>query len=198
MGLVYQLPVDLKESDYIELNSSRLVIKSYGLPTIFGYYALATLLLLLALTKSAYAPVLKIYAMSDEINHLLATLLIVTLFCAYLMLVLFYYSQIQITLTCSHCKKELRVFGLTYLKESIAFSQGETKWFIQHFMQSPNMARLRPQTGLEEFQNRGYFELIVQVGSKTLLVDRSSRKNDLENIKQILEESQRQIFPNSI
>ena len=59
---------------------------------------------------------------------------------------------------------------------------------IEAHMDSPNVARLKLQEGTQGFQNKGYFILWLKVNDKTkVLVDRHSRKVDLEKLKALLE-----------
>jgi hypothetical protein len=57
---------------------------------------------------------------------------------------------------------------------------------VDHFMDSPNMAKIYNKTELKQFENRGYFELHAKSNGKNLLIDRHSRKADLVKIKDLL------------
>ena len=67
-------------------------------------------------------------------------------------------------------------------------------FIVNHFLDSPNMAKLRKQQGLtapgvdlNHFENKGYFELLA-INSKDQqnVIDRHSRKIDLIKIKETL------------
>jgi len=53
-------------------------------------------------------------------------------------------------------------------------------------MDSPNMARAQGDEKFKSFQNKGHFELVASNRDHRLIVDRSSRKQDLEDLKVII------------
>ena len=64
---------------------------------------------------------------------------------------------------------------------------------VDHFMDSPNMAKIRSRQGLPStesmtgFENKGYFELnITTADNKSVNIDRHSRKADLLKLKELL------------
>jgi hypothetical protein len=58
---------------------------------------------------------------------------------------------------------------------------------VDHFIDGPNVARLRGGDESRGFQNKGYFTLWVRTaGEELVLVDRHSRKADLLALQTLL------------
>jgi len=67
--------------------------------------------------------------------------------------------------------------------KSIINLRDENQFEIRNYLSSANMARLSVDHNLKGFQNRGYFQLFaINEENKKILIDRHSRKRDLENI----------------
>ena len=66
------------------------------------------------------------------------------------------------------------------LKEKDSFS-------VDHYLDSPNIARRNQEDSLRAFQNQGYFTLKANIeGKRPIVIDRHSRKADLKKIAQLL------------
>ena len=57
---------------------------------------------------------------------------------------------------------------------------------VDHFMDSPNVAKIHNKAELKQFENRGYFELHAISNGKSYLIDRHGRKADLLKMKDLL------------
>lgn len=195
MGLMYIFPVtdNQNEGDRAQVISQSLVLKTYGLPMIFWGYLAAALSVVLIMWLASHAIVLKLLSYSEDptllfLGHLVQWTLIIipiSLVC------FFFYEKVltkkEATLIVSH-----RLFFVTVWKRTIHLNSTDA-FLVKHFMDSPNMAKLRADQGLggdealKHFENKGYFELSVLTDkNKIVSIDRHSRKVDLLKLKDLL------------
>ncbi len=189
MGLMYIMPVSEKEVDRVEISSDEnksITLKSYGLPLIFWGYLAAIVVVILAMGLAIKNPMLKMMEMSDPINQLLAWIVLSTLLAIPLSLIgfLFYEKFISKSgeeLTITHRLFWIPVFKKRYLlKDSKSFQ-------VQHYLSSPNQAKIDGNQDHRAFQNQGYYNLIgILKNDQTVLIDRHSRKADLTKISEVL------------
>lgn len=190
MGLLYLFPTSAEENEFVFIDNKssppKLVISSYGLPGIFWIYAFIAFIVLSLLTYSILDPLQKLFSMAQGFDYVLVTGLVIVLILSYLAILLFLYWRLLIVVTEKTIAVEYRPFGILLYKKILPLTQ-DTKLEIRHFMDSPNLARINQDKNYKQFQNSGYFELLAinSVGSN-LLLDRSSRKNDLEALKTII------------
>ncbi|GAB4016761.1 MAG: hypothetical protein Fur0010_16780 [Bdellovibrio sp.] len=188
MGLLFQFPNQHNDlDDRISIDGEqRSVLKTYGLPWIFwGYYA-AVLVVLFFMYLAIRNPIEAILNSGDSINIALAYLAIaVMLSIALFGLGMLFYEKVLIKkdklLTITHKVFWLPIWKTTYLltsKEAIE---------LAHFMDSPNMARIKHEKGLEAFENRGYFEAIIICEKRgKVAIDRHSQKHDIKKFIELL------------
>lgn len=190
MGLLYLFPTNINETDFIIRSDASqpptVTIKSYGLAWIFWVYAAAALLVLCFLGFSIYNPVLKLFSMATVLDKFLIGAVLATFVLVFLSIFIFLYWQIHIVISPENLCVEYRPFGIKFFSKNIP-KDSAFNLSISHFMDSPNVARLDKNDQFNAFQNKGYFELIVKNNEKTVLLDRSSRKNDLEDLKNIID-----------
>ena len=186
MGLMYLFPTSLDERDHVVIEDQTITLKTYGLPYIFWGYAFGILLLELAMYLAVRSPLEKLASIGDGIDQLIYfSLNLVLLAIPFSLLCFFFYEKVME-------KKgnilflKWRFFGVTVktqqidLKESVPFTVG-------HFIDSPNMARIKDEKALKGFQNKGYFELFAHLANgQSVLIDRHSRKADLEKMIELL------------
>ena len=78
MGLLYVMPISLKEKDRIELiqsnTSKKIILKSYGLPLIFwaSYFTLLLVVAIMGIT--IYGPLSKVIYSQDLLNQFIGLL----------------------------------------------------------------------------------------------------------------------------
>lgn len=194
MGLMYIFPVtdDASEGDRAEVRDSKLILKTYGLPMIFWGYLAALMSVLFLMWMASKAVIAKLLSYNEDptllfLGHMVQWTLILT---PIVLLAFYFYEKILIKkgtqLTIIHKIFFIPVFRKTYkLSSSDSLS-------VNHFMASPNMAKLRASQGLSDesmkhFENKGYFELGIKTEKKPFIaIDRHSRKADLLKMKELL------------
>lgn len=187
MGLLYLLPVSTDEGDRVETSDQAgLTLKSYGLPMLFWGYLAAAFFIITAMFIGIKDPIVSLYKTQDPINQMLSLICGATLVLIPSALLGFFFYEKRVikkekTLKLHYYLFWVKFFGRTFeLKESQSFH-------IEHFMDSPNMAKITNDPELRGFQNKGHFELYATTADeKKVLVDRSSRKADLVKLQQIL------------
>ncbi len=189
MGLLYLFPTNSNESEYVTIKQDAqyqtVTIKSYGLPWIFWVYAAAAILLLGILSSSVYSPMLKLLSIATIADKILILSFVATLVLVFLSIITFLYWQIHIIVTKDSVSIEYRPFGLKIFKKSLKKDATFTLQ-VMHFLESPNMARMQQDERYKDFQNKGYFELMASNQNGKILIDRSSRKQDLEDLLQLM------------
>ncbi|MBY0414265.1 MAG: hypothetical protein K2Q18_08870 [Bdellovibrionales bacterium] len=195
MGLMYIFPVseDASEGDRAEVQDETLTLRTYGLPMIFWGYLGAALSVLLIMWLASRAVVLKLLSYTEDptllfLGHLVQWTLI---FAPIVLFGFFFYEKViskkGATLVVSH-----RIFFITFWKKTYTLSSKDSI-IVNHFMDSPNMAKIRNRQGLgnveamKHFENKGYFELSIKTDKdKQVSIDRHSRKADLVKLRELL------------
>jgi len=188
MGLLYQFPVKESElDDRIKISSDKtLTLKNYGLPYIFWGYLAAILLVVFFMVLAIKDPIARVLAADDEINKFLGYALISILILAPLSLLGLYFFDKEITKKGNLIIIKQSVFWIPFRKKSIQLKD-ENSLIITHFMDSPNVAKLKNQKELRGFENQGYHELFAKgPNSKLTLIDRNSRVGELRKLKELL------------
>ncbi|MBC7714067.1 MAG: hypothetical protein H7177_12060 [Rhizobacter sp.] len=197
MGLMYIFPVtdDSSEGDRVEIKNEELTLKTYGLPMIFWGYLAAAVSVVLIMWLAAHSVIAKLLTYTDDPSMLfLGNLVKWTLILApFVMLAFFFYektlSKKDRTVTVAH-----KLFFIPFLIKKYQLMD-KTSVVVEHFMDSPNMAKIRARQGLPSmeamemkgFENKGYFELnVVTADGKSVNIDRHSRKADLVKMKDLL------------
>lgn len=195
MGLMYIFPVtdNQNEGDRAEIKNGKLILRTYGLPMIFwGYLAAASSVVFLMWIASRET-IAKMLSYTEDPTLVYLGLLVKwsLLLSPVIALGFFFYEKVivkkEATLTVWHKVFFIPIYKKTYdLHSASAF-------LVEHFMDSPNMAKLRRQQGLDgqdamkHFENKGYFELnLINAQSKKIKLDRHSRKVDLIKLKDLL------------
>lgn len=186
MGLLYPFPASEQEVDRIDQNTDSITLKTYGLPMIFWGYLAAFLVVIFAMVLAIKGPLMTMMTSEDAINQKLAYLVLATLFllpfCA--LMAFFYEKWLHKSgdkLTIIH-----RVFFLPVLKKGYDLDT-ETPFVVEHFMDSPNVAKLEKNPDMRAFENQGHFLLHAHLKDhKFIQIDRHSRKADLEKISELL------------
>jgi hypothetical protein len=195
MGLMYIFPVtdDINEGDRATVRESKLILKTYGLPMIFWGYLAAAFAVLLIMWLASHAVILKLLTYKEDptllfLGYLVQWSLILT---PIVLLGFFFYEKVlakkgkELTLT-------YKIFFIPFWKKSFMLTSGDS-FVVNHFLDSPNMAKLRARQGIESaeamkhFENKGYFELCISTDKKpSVVIDRHSRKADLVKLKELL------------
>jgi hypothetical protein len=197
MGLMYIFPVtdNENEGDRALVENQSLVLKTYGLPMIFWGYLAAALSVVLIMWLASRAVVLKLLSYTEDATLLfLGHLVQWTLIFIPILLICFFFYEKVLTKKGQQLTVSYRLFFITVWKKTYQLSGNpEEAILVKHFMDSPNMAKLRAQQGLggvealKHFENKGYFELVIKTDQqKTVHIDRHSRKADLLKLKELL------------
>lgn len=186
MGLMYVFPVGEDETDFVDKKDGSITLKTYGLPYIFWIYAICVVAVIFFMFLAIKAPVLKLIELGDETDATLGYTLLTFVGLMPIFIFGFFFYEKRIikkgkTLTLQH-----RVFGIPLFTEKFEVESTD-ELTIESFIDSPNMAKLNANESNVGFQNKGYFVLYFK--SKTgqkILVDRHSRKADLEKLKKLI------------
>jgi hypothetical protein len=196
MGLMYIFPTsDDQSDDRVAVTADKkIILKTYGLPMLFWGYFLAIVAVIAVMYLASHAVILKLLSYQEDPTMVYLGLLVkYTLLLSPLVLLAFFFYEKNII------KKELeltvvyKVFFLPFWKKSFKLKEKDA-FVVNHFLDSPNMAKIRKQQGLvapgvdlNHFENKGYFELlVVSPSDEQQVIDRHSRKIDLVKIKETL------------
>lgn len=190
MGLMIIFPVSEDETDRVALEKSgtdeKITLKSYGLPLIFWGYLLAMILLIIIMTLATKAPLIKLYHTSDTFNQLIAIAAAATLFLIPFISILFYFYEKVISKSKSNITIIHKVFWLPLRKVSYELKSPDA-FVVEHFMDSPNVAKMQSSSQMRGFENKGYFQMfLITKSDERVFLDRHSRKADLEKMKTLL------------
>lgn len=186
MGLLYPFPATEEEVDRIDQTESSITLKTYGLPMIFWGYLAAFLVVLGAMVLAIRGPLMTMLSSEDAINRLIAYVVLATLILIPLgALMAFFYEKWLIKskgiLVVQH-----RLFFLPVFKKTFKLDN-QTPFIVDHFMDSPNIAKMEKDPKMRAFENQGHFLLRAHLENKDFIVlDRHSRKADLVKIKDLL------------
>ena len=186
MGLLYILPVSEKEKDRIIGVGDSITLKSYGLPSIFWLYFLGIFFILGLMWFAIFDPIMTLAKTEDPLNLFLAYLVLGTLILTPAILLFFFLYEKRVlkkgkNLTLGHYLLGIRLKSNTHLLKEI------DSFTVNHFLTSPNLARLKKNPSMRAFENQGYWELNAELeNGKSIIVDRNNRKADLVKISKIL------------
>lgn len=189
MGLMYVFPVSEEETDFVVKKDNQLILKSYGLPYIFWFYALCCIAVVFFMFLAIKQPVLKLISLGDETDAMLGYSLLTFIGSLPVAILAFFFYEKRIiksqnVLTISH-----RVFGLPVLGQTYQLEAND-HFEVTPFLTSPNVARMKSSEENVGFQNKGYFVLkLVSQSGKKIQIDRHSRKVDLEKLKAMIEKA---------
>ncbi|MBT3982830.1 MAG: hypothetical protein HOE90_15835 [Bacteriovoracaceae bacterium] len=188
MGLLYTMPISKEETDFVTIGDKGLdiTVKSYGLPAIFWAYKLGIVGVMMMLFLAIKSPLETLFSNGEIIDIILVVSVYAVFIVCFLTLfsMFFYYKKIHRKnqmLTVSH-----HLFGIKIKQNSFQLNS-ENPFSVDHYLTSPNMARIGKNHQMSGFENKGYFELFAydQSGT-TLVIDRSNRKSDLHSLCQLL------------
>ena len=185
MGLIYVFPVSSEETDFVHRHDNKLTLKSYGLPYIFWVYAVCVIAVVGLMFFAIREPVLKLVSLGDETDAVLGYSLLTMIALSPVVILAFFFYEKRIIRVGRTISLEHRIFGLKLLSENHEFKDADDL-VIETFLDSPNVARMNRSPENAGFQNKGYFVLYLRKGEKKIVLDRHSRKADLEKLKTLL------------
>lgn len=188
MGLLYQFPIEENElDDRIVVDTDLgLNIKNYGLPMLFWGYLAAIIMVISFMLLAIYAPLLRLIETDDVINKLLGIIVFLTIFSIPSVLLAFFFYEKSIFKNESNMTITQKVFWIPFSKTKIDLLAKDAI-VSDHFMDSPNMAKIYKPDGMKGFENRGYFELFaVDKNQRKYLIDRNSNKTTMKKLRELL------------
>lgn len=191
MGLMYLFPVSEEEDERTEIisntneNKKTIILKTYGLPMIFWGYLAASLIVLGSMWLASKASIEKLLSYQDPGLNALGLLVQYTLVLTPIVLLGFFFYEKQIHKSGKNLKLVFKVFFIPVWAKKIPLDNTDS-FSVDHFMDSPNMAKIYNKAELKAFENKGYFELHATSNGKSLLIDRHTRKADLLKMKDLL------------
>ena len=186
MGLLYLFPENKNDEQFAKVTPNGLTLATYGLPGIFWFYLLATMITLLILSLAIWSPLKKVLTGEDIINYYLGVAAIILIIMIPLVSILFFFYQKSITKKDQTLKIEHKFFGIKIFSSTIKLRK-EDPFVIEHQLDSPNLAKIKNDPALRGFQNKGHFYLKAYDQRGALrYVDRHSRKIDLVKLKELL------------
>lgn len=190
MGLMYLFPSSEEENERIEIlqitDRKTLVLKTWGLPLVFWGYLAASFVVLASMWLASRSAIQKLLTYEDTGLWALAYLVQYTLILSPIILLGFFFYEKQIRKSGTDLKLVYKIFFIPFYSRLIQLDSKDAL-SVDHFMDSPNMAKIHSSSELKQFENRGYFELFAKSGGKNILIDRHSRKADLIKIKNMLD-----------
>lgn len=187
MGLMYLFPVSTEETDFAIKKEESLTLKTYGLPYIFWLYAICSVAVVFFMFLAVKAPILKLIELGDETDALLGNTLLTFIGIIPLIIFTFFFYEKRLIATPATLGIEHRIFGLKVFSEKFQIEPGD-ELSVESFLTSPNVARMKGNPEEKGFQNKGYFVLWLKPAKgKNILIDRHSRKVDLDKLKELLE-----------
>lgn len=191
MGLMYMFPTEKEDSDRIEFiknksdNSDMIILKTYGLPMIFWGYLTTALVVIGTMWLASNSVIEKLLSYNDSGLTALAYLVRFTLILTPVVLIGFFFYEKQIHKNKNELILVFKVFSITLYKKKITIDKSDSLE-VNHYLDSPNMAKIYHKEELKHFENKGYFELKAIANGNKILIDRHSRKIDLIKLKDLL------------
>ncbi|MDD4973490.1 MAG: hypothetical protein PHY93_04025 [Bacteriovorax sp.] len=189
---MYIFPTAIEESDRVEVISSEtrptkktIILKTYGLPMVFWSYLAAILVVIGSMWLASKSAIQKLLSYEDHGLQALAYLVQFTLILTPIVLLGFFFYEKQLKKTGKELQLVFKVFFIQLFSKNIILDSTDSL-SVDHFMDSPNIAKIHNQSELKHFENKGYFELHAISGGKSILIDRHSRKADLIKLKELL------------
>lgn len=190
MGLLYVFPVSEEETDFVVKKDNSLILKTYGLPYIFWFYALCCVTVVFFMFLAIKEPVLKLISLGDDTDATLGYALLTFVGLLPVSILAFFFYEKRIVKKGSELSMIHKVFGITVFSEKFLL-EGSDSLSVEPFLTSPNVARMNSREDNVGFQNKGYFVLwLKSKDGKRIQLDRHSRKVDLEKLKGLIENHQ--------
>jgi hypothetical protein len=192
MGLIYIFPTNENNEndpqnadDRIQITNGQISLKTYGLPPIFWGYLAAILVVFFSMWLATKNLIDKMLNYNDPTLWGLALLVKTILILGPVILLSFYFYEKFLTKKDNELIITHRLFFLNFKTIKLTLDHKDD-FLVEHYLDSPNIAKKLNKDELRSFENRGYFELFGIVNNKKFFIDRSSRKADLIKIKDLL------------
>ena len=183
-------PVSEEEQDRIDIESTNdkksITIKTYGLPMVFWGYLIVILVVIGAMSMAIIGPIQKLIQTGDSINIGLSYAVSATLLGLPLTLLALYFYEKLIKKSGTEINITHKIFWIPVWSKKITLESNDSI-DINHFMDSPNVAKMKKEASMKGFENKGYFELFAKNSNgKSIFLDRHSRKADVLKMRDLL------------
>lgn len=183
-------PVSEEETDRVDIDKNSenktITIKTYGLPLIFWGYLLTIIILIIIMTLATRGPLLKLYYTNDILNQIIALGAAATLFLIPTICLFFYFYEKVIIKSKTSLSVIHKVFWVPVRKLTFILKSNDA-FAVEHFMDSPNVAKMQSSAQMKGFENKGYFQMfLITSDDQRVFLDRHSRKADLVKMKELL------------
>jgi hypothetical protein len=188
MGLLYLFPnddTDTIENDRIIKTADSITLKTYGLPMVFWVYLAAIYIVVFTMWLTIRSSLDKLLTYDDSTMIFLYWLVKGTLTLGPLILLGFFFYEKFLTKSKNSLTITHRIFFIPIFSKKIILDTNESLT-VDHFMDSPNIAKMNSHPDTRGFENKGYFELHAISNGRAIFIDRHSRKSDLLKMKEIL------------
>ena len=191
MGLLYPFPASAEETDFISIETAqsgakKIGLRTYGLPYIFWGYAAASLSIVFFLWLAVQDSLTKLYSMGDPVDQMLVRSLQAFLILLPICSLAFFFYEKKLSRCGDQLKIVQKLFWIPYSVRTYSLRKVEP-FEVMHYIDAPNMARIKSGPESVGFQNKGYFTLWAHLGNgKKIMLDRHSRKADLVGIQALL------------
>ena len=185
MGLLYIMPKSEKEANQISIKKNNYTITSYSLPYIFWIYFLIGMIVISAMSLPAIPIIKKLLLSSNYLDQVMGGITAATLISLPLtgLCFLFYKKAISIKNGSNIIYLKHRFFGFSLIQKTYSI----TKLDVEHFLSSPNVAKINKNEKTKSFENRGHFLLSATLeNGKKVTLDRHTNKADLVGLENLI------------
>ena len=187
MGLLFLMPTRENEINNVEKTQHGVVVRSYPLPFLFWCHLIAIFMVLMFLLIGIWAPMTKMMQSQDMINIVLSwSVLLLFILIPLVLIGIFFYEKsvvrIQQNMSIIH-----RILGIDFRKRDYVLSADKNPFVVEHYLGTPNMAKMEQNQQYRAFQNQGYYILFFfDIEGRKIFLDRNSRKADLKQLATLL------------
>ena len=185
MGLLYIFPTNENETDRVIKSADSITLKTYGLPMIFWGYLAAIYIVIFTMWLVSKSAMDKILTYDDSVMVFIYWMVKLTLTVGPVILLAFFFYEKFLTKSKNKLIITHRLFFIPVYTKKIILDSTDALT-VDHFLDSPNIAKMHSKAETRGFDNRGYFELHALAQGKAITIDRHSRKSDLEKIQHLL------------
>jgi len=187
MGLLYIFPnsEDESDNDRVVKTLDSITLKTYGLPMVFWVYLAAIYVVVFTMWLTIKSALDKMLTYDDVTMIFLYWLVKGTLILAPIILLAFFFFEKFIIKSKTSLTLVYRIFFIPVWRKKIKLDASNAL-SVDHFMDSPNIAKMKSSPETRGFENKGYFELHAMSKGKAIFIDRHSRKSDLVKMQELL------------
>ena len=185
------MPVEHNELDdriqEKDINGVKAIsVRNYGLPMIFWGYLMAIFAVIFFMILAINEPLMRAFNGEDQINQVIALVVMITLGLAPITLLAVYFYEKEILKHGKELEIIHRVFFIPVRK--VRVSLNDEGLVLEHYLDSLNVAAAQKKDGMAGFENRGHYKIMAH-GKKgdVVLVDRNSRRGEMRKLKELLD-----------